>query len=151
RSLVDHVRQVGTCEPWRLLSDAREVDIPRDRAFARVQRQDLGAGGDVGDLHHDRPVEAPGAQEGVVEDVWAVGRGHDHDAGLGRKSIHLDEHLIERLLALIVALAHAGAALAADGVELVDEDDRWSLTSRLAEKIPDSRRANAYQRLDEFR
>jgi hypothetical protein len=40
------------------------------------------------------------------------------------EAVHLDEHLVEGLLALVVPAAHAGAAVAADGVDLVDEDDR---------------------------
>src|SRR5262249_19077959 len=55
------------------------------------------------------------------------------------------------LLPLVVALSHAGAPLAAYGVELVDEDYRRGLVSRLAEEVPDARRADAHQRLDEFR
>ncbi len=41
-----------------------------------------------------------------------------------REAIHLAENLIERLLALVVPAAEAGAALPADGVDLVDEHDR---------------------------
>ena len=39
---------------------------------------------------------------------------------------HLAGHLIQGLLALIVAAAHAGAALPTDGVNLIDEDDAGS-------------------------
>ena len=38
------------------------------------------------------------------------------------EAVHLDEQLVQRLLALFVA-ERAAAAAAADGVELVDEDD----------------------------
>ncbi len=39
------------------------------------------------------------------------------------EAVHLGEDLVERLLALVVAARDARAALAADGVDLVDEDD----------------------------
>ena len=42
----------------------------------------------------------------------------------GVEAVHLDEELVQRLLALVVPAADAGAAVAADGVDLVDEDDR---------------------------
>jgi hypothetical protein len=45
------------------------------------------------------------------------------DAAVDVEAVHLDQQLVERLLALVVAAAHAGAAVAADGVDLVDEDD----------------------------
>ena len=42
---------------------------------------------------------------------------------LGVEAVHLDQQLVERLLALLVAAADPSAALAADRVDLVDEDD----------------------------
>ena len=128
------------------MSTCGEIGTP-----ARVQCEDLGAPMDVGDIDDDLAVEAPGPQQRVVEDVGAVGRGHDHDARLALEPVHLDEHLVERLLALVVALAHAGAALAAHGVELVDEDDRRRLLARLAEEVAHARGADADERLDELR
>ena len=63
----------------------------------------------------------------------AVGRGDDDDAvGLG-EAVHLDEELVERLLALFVA-QRVAAAIAADGVELVDEDDAGLVAARVAEQ-----------------
>ena len=40
---------------------------------------------------------------------------------VGLEAVHLAEDLVERLLALVGAAADAGAAHAADGVDLVDE------------------------------
>ena len=53
---------------------------------------------------------------------WPVGRGDDDDAAVRLEAVHLDEQLVQRLLALFVA-ERVAAAAAADGVELVDEDD----------------------------
>ena len=39
------------------------------------------------------------------------------------EAVHLDEQLIERLLALVVSAAEAGAAVTSNRVNLVDEDD----------------------------
>src|SRR6185503_11856330 len=71
----------------------------------------------------DLPVEAPGPQQGRVEDVGSV-RGRDDDDALVRlEAVHLDEQLVQRLLALIVSAAKARAAMATDSVDLVDEND----------------------------
>ena len=86
----------------------------------RIARRSL----ELGQRHDDLAVEAAGAQQGGVEDVGPVGGRHHHDALGGLEAVHLGEHLVERLLALVVAAAEAGAALAADRVDLVDEDDR---------------------------
>ena len=64
------------------------------------------------------------------------------------EAVHLDEQLVERLLALGVVVR---AALGADRVELVDEDDRGLRLARLGEQAPDARRAQAGEHLDERR
>ena len=42
-----------------------------------------------------------------------VGGGDENDALVGLEAVHLDEELVQRLLALVMAAAHAGAAMAA--------------------------------------
>ena len=69
------------------------------------------------------------------------------------EAVHLREDLVERLLALVVAAAEragAGGARAADGVELVDEDDRRRRLLGLAEQVSHARGADADDRLDEL-
>ena len=74
-------------------------------------------------VEDDLAVEAAGAQQRRVQDVRPVGGGdHDH-VGVGVEAVHLDQDLVEGLLALVVGAAEAGAALAADRVDLVHEDD----------------------------
>jgi hypothetical protein len=42
---------------------------------------------------------------------------------VGFEAVHLDQELVEGLLALVVAAAEARAAMTAHGIDLVDEDD----------------------------
>ena len=67
---------------------------------------------------------------------------------LEAEAVHLDQELVERLLALGVVVR---AALGADGVDLVDEDDRRRGLAGLAEQAPDARGAEAGEHLDEAR
>ena len=78
---------------------------------------------EVGRLDADLAVELARTQQRGVEDVGTVGRG-DQDDPAADEAVHLHEQLVQRLLALVVAAAHAGAAVLAHGVDLVDEDDR---------------------------
>src|ERR1700724_2730032 len=67
--------------------------------------------------------EKPGVpQQRRVEHVRPVGGGNQNDAFIGLEAIHLDEQLVQRLLAFVVAAAKASATVAADGVDLIDED-----------------------------
>jgi len=84
--------------------------------------------------------------------IWrAVGRGEQDYPIIAFKSIHFDEQLVERLLALIVTTAQAGPAMPADGVDLVDEDDAGGVRLALLEQIAHPRGADADEHLDEIR
>ena len=112
--------------------------------------EDGGAPGHVGGLDADLPVEAARAQEGRVQDVGAVGGGDEDDVGVGIEAVHLDEELVEGLLALVVPATGAGAAVAADGVDLVDEDDGGGVLLGLVEQVAHTRGTHADEHLDEL-
>src|SRR3546814_5573263 len=79
-----------------------------------------------------------------VEDVGTVG-GRDQDDSAARlEAVHLDEELVEGLLALVVTAAHAGATVATDSVDLVDEDDGGSILLGLLEQVTDTGRSEEH-------
>src|SRR5207344_1742980 len=61
------------------------------------------------------------------------------------------EQLVQRLLALVVTAAEAGAAVAADRVDLVHEDDAGARLLRLLEEVAHTGGADADEHLDEVR
>ena len=148
RRLVADVREVGAGQAARLLGDEAEVDVLVQRLGARVDREDAAAAADVRRGDEDLAVEAARAQERGVELLEEVRRGHDDEAAARGEAVHLDEELVERLLALGVVVA---AAAGADGVELVDEEDRGLVLARLVEQAADARGAEAGEHLDERR
>ena len=151
RGLVEHVREVGAGEAGRLAREHLEVDALGHRLALGVHLEDLLAALQVGSVDADLAVEAARAQQGGVEDVGAVGRRDQDDVGLDVEAVHLDEQLVEGLLALVVAAADAGAAVAADGVDLVDEDDGRRVLLGLLEQVAHAARADADEHLDEVR
>jgi hypothetical protein len=117
----------------------------------RLPRQDGEALFEVRERHHDLAVEAARTQQSRVQDVGPIGGGDDDDA-LGRvEPVHLREHLVERLLAFVVPAAEAGAPLAADRVDLVDEDDGRRLLAGRLEQVADPAGADADEHLHEVR
>ena len=111
--------------------------------------QDLLAAQDVRVGHDDLAVEAAGPQQRRIEHVGAVGRGDQDHALVGLEAVHLDQQLVQGLLALVVAAAQAGAAVAADRVDLVDEDDAGRVLLALLEHVADPAGADAHEHLDE--
>ena len=151
RRLVDHVRQVGAGEPDGALGQAVQVGVVGQRLALGVHAQDLLAALQVRCGHRDLPVEAAGAQQRGVEDVGPVRRRDQDDPAARVEAVHLDEQLVERLLALVVTAAEAGATVAADRVDLVDEDDARRVLLGLFEQVADTRRTDTDEHLDEVR
>ena len=112
--------------------------------------QDGGALGLVGERDLHLAVEASRSQQGGVEDLGPVGGGDDDDARARFESVHLRQELVEGLLALVVG--HDGPAPAlADGVDLVDEDDRRSPLAGIGEEVADPGRPHPDEQLHEAR
>ena len=88
-----------------------------------MDAQNLLAALDVGKTDVDLTVKAARAQQRLVQNVRAVRGSHDDDAIVGIEAVHLDQQLVQGLLALIVTAAETCAALTAHRVDLIDEDD----------------------------
>ena len=149
RRLVHEVRQVGTRETGRELGDARDVHVVCQRLVRGVHGEDLLAAGHVGTIHGHATVKAAGAEKCGVEDVRAVGGGDHDDGGVVLEAVHLDEQLVQGLLALVMSAAQTGAALTADRIDLVDEDDAGGGLLGLLEEVTHARGADAHEHLDE--
>ena len=106
---------------WRAMS-SMEIALSSGLPL-RVDLQDRDAALHVRAVEDDLAVEPARAQERRVEDVRPVGGGDDDHVRVRVEAVHLDEDLVEGLLALVVAAAEAGAALAPDRVDLVHEHD----------------------------
>ena len=102
-----------------------------------------------GKRHHDLPVEPARPEQRRVQDIRTVGRGDDDDPFVAVEPVHLDEELIEGLLALVVTAAEARAPVASYRVDLVDEDDARCVLLGLVEHVADARRADPDEHLDE--
>ena len=122
-----------------------------ERDAPRVDLQDLLAPLHVGPRDHHLAVEAPGPQQRRVQHVGPVGGGDQDHALVGLEAVHLDQELVERLLALVVAAAEARAAMPADRVDLVHEDDAGGVLLALLEEVAHAGGAHAHEHLDEVR
>ena len=149
--LVDQVGQVGARESGGGPGHGVEVDVGSQVLALDVHGQDGGPLGLIGqgDLH--LAVEATGTEQGRIEDLGAVGGGHDDHPGGGVETVHLGQELVEGLFALVVGAEGRAASALADGVDLVDEDDGGSPLAGIGEEVPHPRRPHADEQLDEAR
>src|SRR6185436_11849480 len=143
--------EVGAREPGGAAGDDLEIDVGAERRLLGVHAQDAVAALHIGPGNDDAAVEAAGAQQRRIEDVGPVGGGDQDHAVVGLEAVHLDQQLVESLLTLVVPAAQAGPAVAADGVDLVDEDDAGGVLLALVEEVTDPAGADAHEHLDEVR
>ena len=150
RGFVDEVRQVGSRETSGLTSDLLAVHGLVERLALGVDVEDRHSTSQVRTIEDDLAVEAAGPKERRIENVGTVGGRDDDHVGVRVEAVHLDEDLVQGLLALVVGAAQAGAALAADRVNLVHEDDAGRVPLGLVEQIADSAGADADEHLHEL-
>ena len=113
--------------------------------------QDFLAPQDIRIWHDDLPIETARTQQRGVKHVRTV-RGGDEDDPLVRlEPVHLDEKLVQRLLALVIAATETSAAMPADRVDFVDEDDARRILFGLLEHVPDAARADPHEHFYEVR
>jgi len=122
--LIGEIGEIRAGEPRRLTGDGLEVHALGQLDLSRVDLQDRFPPHDVWKADDDLAVEPARPQQRRIQDIRPIRRRHQNDACLRLKPIHLDQERVERLLALIVAAADAGEALAAHRVDLIDKDDR---------------------------
>ncbi len=149
RGLVAEVGQVGAREAGGLARDHREHDLGGERLAARVHQEDLLAALEVGRRDEHLPVEAAGAEERGIEVLEPVRGAHDDHLRTLVEPVELDEQLVQRLV--VLAVEAAALPCGADGVELVDEDDRGRVLARLFEQLADPGGAEAGEHLHERR
>src|SRR5260370_19697635 len=149
--LVDKVGEVRADQAGRRAGDDVEVDVVSQRHAASVDLQDRGATAAIGPVHDHAPVEPAGSQQSRVEDVGSVRCGDDDDCFPLVEAVHLDQELVQGLFPLVVAASEAGAALAANRVELVDENYRGSVLLTVFQETADPGSADTDEHLDELR
>ena len=150
--LVGEVAEIGTHQPGGGTGDRIEVDVGAQWHLCRVNFQNRGAAAPVRRLERHTAIEATGPKEGLVENIRPVGCSQDDDSFPWLEPIHFRKDLVERLFLFIVATdAKAGATATADGVKLVEENDRGRGLARLCEQIPHARGADANNCFHELR
>ena len=139
RRLVDEVHQIGARKARRAARDNLQIHVRRQRHLAGVNLQDLLAPDEVGVRHLNLTVEPARTHQRRIEHVGTVGRGDQDDAFIGLEAVHLDQQLVERLLALVIAAAEPRAAMTAHRVDFVDEDDAGRVLLGLLEHVAHAR------------
>src|SRR5205823_2310076 len=149
RRLVGDVLEIRAREAGRVARDHLQVDVLTEWLSAGVDAENFLAAREIrrGDEH--LAVETAGPQQRGVQVLEPVRSAHHNDLLARLEAVELDQELVQRLI-LLAREAGAGA-LRADGIQLVDEDDRRRVLAGLLEQLPDPSGAEPGEHLDECR
>ena len=148
---IDQVRQIGPRESRRPPGDDGCIHIFPQGHLAHVHLEDLLAATNIGQTNHDLTVETTRSQQGRIQNIRTVGGRNDDDRLMSFKTIHLDQHLVQGLLTLVVTAAQTGTPLAPYRIDFVDEDDARGRLLGLLEHIPHPRCPHPDEHFDEIR
>ncbi len=151
RALVQQVFQVSPGESSRFLGNCRKRDTGYKRLVRGMYLEDLLAPPGIRKIDNNAPVEATRTQQRRVQHIRPVGCSKDDNALVCIEAIHLDQQLVQRLFALVVAAADACAAMAPDRIDFINEHDTWSVLLRLREEVAHAAGAHTDKHLDELR
>ena len=151
RCLIEQVFEVCTSETGSRLGNFRELDIRVELLVAGMYLEDSLTALDIRCADIDLTVETARTQQRVIQNILAVGGCDDDNALVCTKAVHLNEQLVERLLALVMAAAETCAALTAYRVDLIDEHDSRCVLLGLLEQVAHTRCADTDVQLNEVR
>ena len=108
--------------------------------------------GKVGQVNANLAVETSCSQQGFIEHVYTVGSSKYYYTAIGAESVHFGKQGVERILALVIA-SHCRilATCTTYGINLVDEDDTWSLLLGLTEQVANTTCTYTYKHFDKVR
>ena len=97
-------------------------------------------------------IETAGAQQGFVENVYAVGRRKNNHAGIRTEAVHFGQELVQRILAFVIA-TEGGilTASTANGINLIDENNTRGFLLGLTEEVADATCADTDKHFDKIR
>ena len=131
------IAHIGTVQPIGELDDGLPVDVAALGNGGGMDLEDLEPLRFVRFRDFDLAIQPTGTEEGGIQNVGTVGR-HDHlDLSLLLEAVHLVEQFHQGALNLAVGAGTLREAAAADGVDLVHEDDAGLVVLGEAEHLSD--------------
>ena len=147
---IHQICEIGAGKSGSAARDHREVDIVRKRHFASVHAQNLFAAFHVRARYHNAAIETAGPQKRRIKYIRPVRGGNQDHAFVRFKAVHFDEQRVQGLLTLVMATAETGAAMAADRVDFIYENDARRVLLALLEEVANPACAHADKHLDEI-
>ena len=146
---VAQIGEISAAHAGRATGNRAGVDVLRRWDFAHVDIQNLFTSANIGQGDIHLTVKTARAKQSSIQNIRTVGCGHHNHAKIGFKTVHLDQHLVQCLLALVIATTDTGTTLAANGVDLVNKNDTRRVFLGVFKHVTHTRCAHADKHLNE--
>ena len=151
RRFVHQIGQVRARQARGPTGQHRKIHIVAQRNLLGMNPQDRFAAAHIGPPHHHAAIETAGAEQRRIQHVGTVRGSNQNHAFVRFEAVHLHQQLVQSLFALVVSAAEACAAMAAHGVDFIDEDDAGRILLTLLKQIAHAAGAHADKHLHEVR
>src|SRR5579885_2355170 len=111
--------------------------------------QNFFAAAHVRPVNNHAPVKAAGPEERWVKNVRPVGCSHKDNAFVRFEAIHLDQQLVQGLLALVVSATEASPTVTAHRIDFINEDDAGRVLLSLFEQVANTGSTHADKHFNE--
>ena len=149
--LVDQIFQIRAGKARRAARQHFQVHVRIQGRALGVHFKNAAAAAQIRRGHHHLAVETAGPQQGRVQHVRTVGGRDEDDALIAFKTVHFHQQLVQGLLALVMAAAQPGAALAAHGVDFVNKNQAGRIFLALHKEVAHARSAHAHEHFHKVR
>ena len=110
--------------------------------------QNLLTATNVWQRHIHLAVKTTRAQQGSIKNVRPIGSGNHNHTHVGFKTVHLYQHLVERLFTLVITATETRPTLTADCVDFINENNAGSILLRIVKHVTDARGADTNKHFD---
>jgi len=116
-----------------------------------VNLQDRLSSSNIRQSDCDLSIKSAWTQDRRIQDIYAVCRRHYDDSCICSETVHLYQHLIQRLLSFIMTAAHTGSTPSRHRVDFINEHDAWCIFFRFFEQIPNAGSTDTDEHFHEIR
>lgn len=99
-------------------------------------------------LHHT--IKTTRTCKSIIQHLFSIGSCQNDNIVSSSKTIHLDKQLVESVGSLIVCSSEFVVSFSTDCINLVYEDDSWSLLLSILKEISNSHCSHTCKKLDEL-
>src|SRR5919109_835937 len=148
---VYEILQIGAGKTGCSTRQHGDVHVGCQRYLAGMDLENALTPFDIGSRDYNAAIKSSRPEQRRIQHVGSISCGDENDTLIRFESIHFDQQLVQGLLALVMAAAKTGAAMASHRVDFVDKNDARRVLFALNKQIAHARGADTHEHFNEVR